>query len=203
MRSASAFVVDRTDELGRILEAGIVRIDLDHRQQRGERHLERQQVAELLLDHVADHALGLRAEHVERIGLVRLVRGALQRQQADLRAVAVADDQLVLLRRRGASACAAIADVARAGLPRSSARRASAARCRPRATTIRMRQSPSVATSIALIVCRRFSACSNATFASDSNTSLVTSRPSRHAVGLRRSACRSSSRCRGTPAGSA
>ena len=79
-----------------LLNAGSSRIDLDHRQQRREGALERQQVAELLLDHVADHAFGLRAEHVERIGLDLLVRGALQREQPDLRAVAVADDELML-----------------------------------------------------------------------------------------------------------
>jgi hypothetical protein len=53
--------------------AGIVRVDLDHRQERGERPLGRQDVAELLLDHVADHPLGLRAEDVERIRLDGLV----------------------------------------------------------------------------------------------------------------------------------
>ena len=77
-----------------------------------ERHLERQQVAELLLDHVADHAFGLSAEHVQRVSLARLVRGALQRQQPDLRAVAVADDELMLLA-IGASACAATLTLAR------------------------------------------------------------------------------------------
>ena len=50
-----------------MLERRIAGIDLDHREQRGERALERQQVAELLLDHVADHAFGLCAEDVERV----------------------------------------------------------------------------------------------------------------------------------------
>ena len=95
-RSASAFVVDRADELGRDSEAGIVAVDLDHGEQGREGHLEREQVAELLLDHVADHALRLGAEHVERIGLVGLVGGALQREQPDLRAVAVGDHELML-----------------------------------------------------------------------------------------------------------
>ena len=57
-----------------------------------------QQVAELLLDHVADHALRLRAEDVERIGLVFGCTRRLQREQADLRAVAVADHDLMLRR---------------------------------------------------------------------------------------------------------
>ena len=63
---------------------------------RRERLLERQQVAQLLLDEVADHALRLGTQHVERVGLDLLVAAALQRQQAHLGAVAVRDDQLVL-----------------------------------------------------------------------------------------------------------
>ena len=93
-------VVDRPDELRRVAEGRVVGVDLDHRQDRRERQLERQQVAELLLDEVADHPLRLGAEHVEGIGLDVLVGLALERQQPDLRAVAVGDDQLVLARRR-------------------------------------------------------------------------------------------------------
>ena len=78
------------------LEGRVVGVDLDHRQDRRERLLERQQVAQLLLDQVADHALGLGAEDVERVGLDLLVGGALERQQADLRPVAVRDHELVL-----------------------------------------------------------------------------------------------------------
>ena len=54
-----------------------------------------QRIFQLLLDHVADHAAGLGPQHIQRIGLVRLVGRALQRQQPDLRAVAVGDDQPV------------------------------------------------------------------------------------------------------------
>jgi hypothetical protein len=54
-----------------------------------------QQVAKFLFDHVADHALGLRPEYIERIRLVRFVRRTLQRQQPDLRTVAVCDHDLV------------------------------------------------------------------------------------------------------------
>ena len=52
----------------------------------------------------------------------------------------------------------------------------------PRATRTRIvgAQLPSVATSMALIVCRRFSAWSNTMLAGDSNTSPVTSRPVAH-----------------------
>ena len=99
--SAVGVVVDRSDELGRIGERRVVGVDLDHREDRGERHLGRQQVAELLLDQVADHPLGLGAEHVERVRLdVRVGRG-LEREQADLGAVAVRQHELVLLGDRG------------------------------------------------------------------------------------------------------
>ena len=54
------------------------------------------QVAQLLFDEVADHALRLRAEDVERVGWHHVVGGALERQEADLGPVAVGDDELVL-----------------------------------------------------------------------------------------------------------
>ena len=60
-------VVDRADRLGGVVERGVVAVDLDHRQQGGELLLGRQQVAEFLFDDVADHRLGLGAEHVERV----------------------------------------------------------------------------------------------------------------------------------------
>ena len=95
------FVVNGADELGRVLERRIAGIDLDHGQQGRERPLEREQVAQLLLDHVADHALGLGPEHVERVGLDLGVGGLLQRQQPHLRPIAMADDELMLLGDRG------------------------------------------------------------------------------------------------------
>ena len=67
--------------------------------------LDRQQIAQLLLDHVADHAFGLRAQHVQRIGLDLLVSGALQRQQTHLRPVAVADHEVMLQRHRRQGLC--------------------------------------------------------------------------------------------------
>ena len=88
-------VVDRPDRLGGVAERRVVAVHLDHRQQRGERLLGGQQVAEFLLDDVADHRLGLRAEHVERVRRNVVVCRGLQRQQADLRTVAVRDDDLV------------------------------------------------------------------------------------------------------------
>ncbi|MNN48175.1 hypothetical protein D3C81_1626390 [compost metagenome] len=65
--------VDRADELGRVFEGRVVGVHFDLGEQGGERHFERQQVAQLLFDHVADHAFGLGAEHVQRVGFVRLV----------------------------------------------------------------------------------------------------------------------------------
>ena len=93
--------VDRADGLGRVAERGVVLVDLDHGQQGGDPLVRWEQVAELLLDQVADHALGLRAEDVQRVGVDLLVRRSLEREQTDLRAVAVRDDQLVVGRQRG------------------------------------------------------------------------------------------------------
>ena len=53
-------------------------------------------LTQLLVEQVADLALALGAEHVERVGRDRVVGVALQREQPDLRAVAVGDDHLVL-----------------------------------------------------------------------------------------------------------
>jgi hypothetical protein len=93
-------IVDGADRLGRIRESRILAIDLDQGQQRGQALLERELVAELLLDQVADHALGLGAEQVERVRVDGRVGGALQREQPDLGPVAVRDHELVLERHR-------------------------------------------------------------------------------------------------------
>jgi hypothetical protein len=53
-----------------------------------------------LFDHVADHAVRLGAEDVERVGLESIRRG-LERKHADLGSVAVGKDELVLPRNRG------------------------------------------------------------------------------------------------------
>ena len=80
-------------------------------------------VVELHLDDVADLALGLGAEHVERIGVDAGVRVAHQREQPDLRAVPVGDHEPAAGARR-----------ARAAAPPSRAARcwASASRRSPR-----------------------------------------------------------------------
>ena len=95
--------VDRPDELGRVREGRVVRIDLDHREDRRKRDLEGKEVAELLLDEVADHALRLGAEDVERVRVDLGVGRALQGEQPDLGAVAVRDDELVITCHAGES----------------------------------------------------------------------------------------------------
>ena len=114
-----AAAVDRSDRLGRVLERRVLRIDHDLRQHRDDVVLLGNDVAEFLLDHVADHADGLGADHVQRVGVDRLVGLVHQRQQADLRPVAVGDHQLVLvvharqLARRDADVAALVLDVER------------------------------------------------------------------------------------------
>ena len=88
--------VDGADEFLRVLERHVLRVDLDHRQQGRERCLRRQQIAQLLLDHVADHALGLRTEDVERVGIDLRIRFRLQREQSNLGPIAVRHDDPML-----------------------------------------------------------------------------------------------------------
>ena len=97
------FLIHRADKLGRVLEGRVVRIDFDHGQDGGKRHFEGQQVAHLLLDHIADHSLCLRPQHIQRISLDIFVGRSLERQQTYLRTIAVRQHELVLLgnRRQG------------------------------------------------------------------------------------------------------
>ncbi|CAI8779185.1 NAD-specific glutamate dehydrogenase [Pseudomonas sp. IT-232MI5] len=88
-------VVDRADRFGRVLEGRILGVDFNLGQQGGKRHFEIEQVAQFLFDDVADHAFGFGTEHVQRVRADGGVGRRLQRQQADLRAIAVGDDQLV------------------------------------------------------------------------------------------------------------
>ena len=99
-------VIDRPDKLSRLVKGRVVGVDFDHGQNRGELLAGGEEVLELLLDDVADHAFRLGAEHIERKRLVRLVSGTLQGEQADLRSIAVRDDEFVLhgeRRKRGRS----------------------------------------------------------------------------------------------------
>ncbi len=98
-------VVDRTDRLRRALERGIERVDDRLRDERRHRSLA-EHVAELALEQVTDHPLALRAEHVERVGPHVAERLALQREQTDLRAVPVRDDELMLAGQLGEDAAA-------------------------------------------------------------------------------------------------
>ena len=52
--------VDRADKLCRVIERLVRGVDLSHGEDRGERLFERQQIAQLLLDQITDHPLGLR-----------------------------------------------------------------------------------------------------------------------------------------------
>ena len=93
-------VVDRADRLRGALERRVAGVHHHLGQQRRDARVA-QLVDQLLLEQVADHALGLGAEHVERIRLDPLVGLALERQQAHLGPVSVGDDDVVLGRQRG------------------------------------------------------------------------------------------------------
>ena len=87
--------VDGADELRRVAERGIVGRDLGQREHGDDVLLERHDVAEFLLDQVADDALGRGAEDVEGVAGLGVEAGRLQREQPHLRAVAVGDHDVV------------------------------------------------------------------------------------------------------------
>ncbi len=77
-----------------MLKRGVIGTHLGARQQR--RDIARpESIAELLFEQVADHALGFRAEYVERIERPAGF-GCLAREQAHLRPVTVRDDERVV-----------------------------------------------------------------------------------------------------------
>src|SRR6476469_2589357 len=168
--------VHRTDELGRVVERRVVHVDLHHGQQRRQRRVGRHRVAQLLLEDVADHAFGLRAEDVEG------VRRRLQRQQPDLVTVPVGEDQLVLLGHGGQCGRGRphVEALVLRGHRLAALKQRVPAQCHDYAhrSLPPAGQSPSVATMTALIVWSRFSAWSKTMEFSDSKTSSVTSRPS-------------------------
>ena len=88
--------VGGADELRRVGERRVVRIDRDHGEDRHDRPVGRQRAPQLLLDEVADHALGSRVQDVQGVRLGAAVGLGLQGQQAHLRSVAVHDDEVVL-----------------------------------------------------------------------------------------------------------
>ncbi len=85
-------VVDRADELGRLVERGIVGVD-EHSGDDGDRVLVVDGVVELELDDVADLPRTLGVEHIERIGVIVTVRVLFEREKPDLWAVAVRDHE--------------------------------------------------------------------------------------------------------------
>ncbi|KWV85364.1 hypothetical protein PFLmoz3_04918 [Pseudomonas fluorescens] len=72
------FGIHRADGLGRVLEGRVLGVDFDLGEQGGERHFEVQQVAQFLFNDVADHALGLGAQHVQWVRRDAGVGGCLQ-----------------------------------------------------------------------------------------------------------------------------
>jgi hypothetical protein len=88
-RVGGVLVVNRADEFGGAGEGGVGGVHGDHGQDGGDLDLGGQQVAQFLLDQVADHALGAGVQHVQRVGLGAGIGFGLQGQQADLGPVAV------------------------------------------------------------------------------------------------------------------
>ena len=94
------FAVDRADVLGRVAEGRVGGVHLHLSEQ--DAHLALgQAVFQRLLEHVADHPLAFRAENVQRIRGNFVVGAVLQRQQPDLRPVAVHQHHAPLRRQPG------------------------------------------------------------------------------------------------------
>jgi calcium-translocating P-type ATPase len=99
-RARGLLVVDGADELGGARHRGVIGRHHGAADQAG-RPAAGHRARESLRDPVPDHALGLRAEGVERVGpRERGIRGAFDREHADLRAVAVGDDELMPVKQR-------------------------------------------------------------------------------------------------------
>ena len=88
----------RADRLARILKSRVGRVDLHLGEDGRKWDVLGQDIAKLLLDHVADHALGFGIEHVERVRLHSGESRRFEGEQPYLRTVAVGDDQAVLER---------------------------------------------------------------------------------------------------------
>tara|TARA_R110002051_G_scaffold242730_2_gene302962 strand:+ start:464 stop:868 length:405 start_codon:yes stop_codon:yes gene_type:complete len=65
--------INGSDELGRIAKRRIATVDHNLCQQRGDRTGMVERILKFLLNHVADHASGLGAQHIQWISLIRLV----------------------------------------------------------------------------------------------------------------------------------
>ena len=94
------FAVHRADVFGRVAEGRVGSVHFHLREQ--DAHLAlRQIVFQRLLEHVADHSLAFGAENVQRVGRDFVVGAVLQRQQPDLRPVAVHQHHAPLFRQPG------------------------------------------------------------------------------------------------------
>jgi len=90
----------RTEGFRRVAESRVVAIDFDLRQHRDDMFA-RKQVAQFLLDQITDHALGFCAEHVQRVGFQAGIRRRLHGEQANLRRIAVSDNDIMGARDAG------------------------------------------------------------------------------------------------------
>jgi hypothetical protein len=88
--------IDGPDEFGWIGKCGVSRINLDHGENSRRRNLSREMVSQFLLNHVADHTLGLGIQHVQGIGFDCRIAGSLESKQADLRPVPVRENELMI-----------------------------------------------------------------------------------------------------------
>ena len=87
-RFCLGFAVHRADVLGRVAEGRVGGVHFYLGEQNAHLPL-RQAVFQRLLEHVADHSLAFGAKNVQRVGRDFVVGAVLQRQQSDLRPVAV------------------------------------------------------------------------------------------------------------------
>src|SRR5690554_3936353 len=133
-----------------------------------------QRVLQFLLDDIADHAFGFGPQHVQRVGLVRLVGRRAQGQQADLGAVAMGDHQLMTGADDRRQPLGGNLHVGALGA-RSQGFAPFQQGVTAQGCNNQHGQPPRVATSTALMVCMRFSAWSKTIEAGLSNTSSVTS----------------------------
>ena len=76
-------------------EGRILGVDTDLSQKRRQQCPVGKQIAEFLLDHIADHPFAFSAEDIERISAVLRPGGGLEGKQADLGAIAMGDDDLM------------------------------------------------------------------------------------------------------------
>ena len=136
----------------------ITPVNEDLRQKRRNETAARQCIVEFLLDQIAHHAFTLGVEHVERIAGLLGPDGSLQSQQPDLRAIAMCDHKLMSRLEKRKECGNRAPDIGALGLGRHRLTAPQQGVAPQRDDDPHRPQAPSVATSIALIVCIRFSA---------------------------------------------